>query len=102
MYHCRELLSFVVGMLVILITPPGVEHGLAALEEVFGSLPAPRTFPLAFFTPSMFLTLVFSALSETNSLSDCLAAFTSSNPPTATAGKMKRTRYSDYEMDSWQ
>ena len=59
MYNCRQLFSFVVGMLVILITPPGVEHGLAVLEEVFGPLPAPRTSPLAFFTPSMFLTLVF-------------------------------------------
>ena len=59
MYHCRELLSFVVGMLVILITPPGVEHGLAVLEEMFGPLSAPRTVRPAFFTPSMFLTPVF-------------------------------------------
>ena len=59
MYHCRELFSFVVGMLVILIIPPGAEQGLAVLEEMFGPLPAPRTVRPAFFTPSMFLTPMF-------------------------------------------
>ena len=48
-----------VGMLAILIIPPGVEQGLAVLEEMFGPLPAPRTVRPAFFTPSMFLTPMF-------------------------------------------
>ncbi|KAL8796880.1 MAG: hypothetical protein Q9195_000963 [Heterodermia aff. obscurata] len=50
-------------MLVILITPPGVEQGLAVLDEMFGPLPAPRTVRPTFSTP----------------------AFTSSNPPSAIA-----------------
>ena len=59
MYRCSGLFSFLVGMLVILITPPGVEHGLAILEEMLGPLPAPRTVRPAIFTPSMFLNLAF-------------------------------------------
>lgn len=85
-----------VGMLVILITPPGVEHGLAVLEEIFGPLAAPRSVRPAFFTPGMFLTPVFPHYRRRNNLSDCLAAFNSSKPPVATAGKTKKMRSCEF------
>ena len=42
MLHCKDIFHFLVGMLVILIIPPGIDNGLAVLEEMFGPVPAPR------------------------------------------------------------